>query len=91
MVAYLKAVQKMNQGKTPQNLALAVNYTGLDMELIKEISWYKFSTDGQVNVERVMDFQKWAFEKGYIDGLAKEEQLFDFSFIEYANQAISKP
>ena len=60
------------------------------METLKEISWYHLFPDGRINVKSVIDFQKWAFEKGYIDGLAKEDELFDFSFIEYANQAISK-
>ena len=91
MVAYLKAVQQYNKGKTERNLEILAEHTGLDQELLKEACWPSFRDDGKINVQSVLDFQAWAVEKGLLDSPATEEQFWDPSFVEYANQVLGTP
>jgi NitT/TauT family transport system substrate-binding protein len=88
MVAYLKAVRQYNQGKTERNVEILAKYTELDPELLREVCWLSFRDDGQINVQSVLDFQAWAVEKGYLDSSVTEEQFWDPSFVEYANEIL---
>ena len=47
--------------------------------------------DGQINLQSVLDFQAWAVEKGYVESPVAEEQLWDPSFVEYANEVLGEP
>lgn len=85
MVAYFKAVQQYNQGKTKRNLELLADFTGLDQELLTQACWPSFRDDGQINVQSVLDFQAWAVEKGYLDHPVTVEKFWDPSFVEHAN------
>ena len=91
MTAYLKAVRQYNQGKTKRNLEILVEHTGLDQTLLEEACWSLVRNDGTINVESVLDFQDWALEKGYIDNPVTEDQFWDPSFVEYANQVLGAP
>lgn len=88
IVAYLKAVRQYNQGKTERNLEILAEYTGLDEELLKQTCWPSLRDDGQINVQSVLDFQAWAVEKGYLDTVVREEQFWDSSFVEYADEVL---
>ncbi|MFC1561214.1 ABC transporter substrate-binding protein, partial [Candidatus Latescibacterota bacterium] len=91
MIAYLKAVQQYNQGKTERNLEILSKHTGLDQELLKKACWLPIHEDGRINAESVLDFQAWAVEKGYLDNTITENQFWDPSFIEYANEVLKIP
>jgi NitT/TauT family transport system substrate-binding protein len=88
MVAYLKAVGQLKEGKTERNLEILAKHTGLDRPLLSEACWYSFREGGWINVQSVFDFQEWALEKGYLDSLVAEEQFWEPSFVEYANQVL---
>jgi len=88
MVAYLKAVRQYNQGKTDRNLEIIAKHTGLDQELLRQACWMPIREDGQLHLQSVLDFQAWALEKGYLDSTLTEDQLWDPSFAEYANQVL---
>ena len=88
MIAYRKAVQQYNEGQAERNLGILKEYTGLDEELLKQACWPSFREQGRINVQEVLKFQTWAVEKGYLDNLATEEQFWDPSFVEYANQVL---
>jgi NitT/TauT family transport system substrate-binding protein len=88
MVAYLKAVRQVNQGKTERNIKTLAKYTGLDQELLKKTCWPAFRNDGQINIESVNDFQNWVFKKGLIDTVISPNQFWDPNFIEYANKVL---
>ncbi len=91
MVAYLKAVQQYNQGKTEHNLDLLTKFTGLDRELLKEACWVQMRNDGRMNVESVLDFQTWALGKGFLDKEVTGEQIWEPSFVEHACQVLNIP
>jgi NitT/TauT family transport system substrate-binding protein len=91
MVAYLKAVRQYNQGKTERNLEILAEHTGLDRELLNQACWLPMRNDGRIYVQSVFDFQAWAVEKGFLDSKVTEEQFWDASFVEHANQVLNRP
>jgi NitT/TauT family transport system substrate-binding protein len=84
MVAYLKAVRQYNEGKTPRNIEILAKHTGLDEELLTDCCWPAIRADGRINCESVLDFQRWAIERGLLDDLVTKEQFWDPHFVEHA-------
>ncbi|MDH4207472.1 MAG: ABC transporter substrate-binding protein [Anaerolineae bacterium] len=88
MVAYLRGVRQYNEGKTDRNLEIMAEFSGLDKEFLQAACWFDVYDDGHVNVQSLLDFQEWAVGKGYLDSVVPQEELYDPSFIEYANQVL---
>lgn len=88
ITAYLKAVQQYNEGKTERNMELMIEFTGLDEELLEQICWPTFRDDGSINVQSLLDFQDWAFEKDFISSILTAEEFWDPSYVEFANEAL---
>lgn len=88
MLAYLKAVQQYNEGKTDRNVEILAKYTKLDPALVKRMCWPTIKADGAVNLDSVLDFQKWAQSKGLVKTPVTAEQLYDPSFARYAAQQL---
>jgi len=86
--AYLKAVRQYNEGKTARNLEIIAQYTELEMELLQATCWPSMRDSGAINLERLMEFQRWGMEKGEIDAILTEEQLMEPRFINAANAAL---
>jgi NitT/TauT family transport system substrate-binding protein len=91
MIAYLKAVQQLNQGKTKRNLEILSEQTGLDQAFLEEACWSAIRNDGSINVANVLEFQDWAVESGLVDEPVTGDQFWDPSFVEYANQVLAAP
>lgn len=91
MVAYLRAVQQYSEGKTERNLEILNKHTGLDRELLLRACWPAIRTDGWINPDSVLEFQAWAIEEGFLDNSVTEEQFWDPTFVEYANQVLGAP
>ncbi len=89
MVAYLKAVRQYNKGKTKRNIEILAKHIRLNYELLEEICWPTIRGDGQINIQSVMDYQKWALKKDYLDQQVPPNQFWDSSFIENANKILS--
>ena len=90
MVAYFEAVQRYNQGKTDRNVEILAKYTRLDQELLRQACWVPMREDGQINLQSVLDFQVWALKKGFIDRTVTEDEFWDPSFVEHANQVLGR-
>ena len=88
MVAYLRAVRQLAEGKTDRNVEIVTRGTGLDRELVRDACWTDYREDGRLNIESVLDFQEWALDAGLLDTTLPAEQLWDPSFVDYANQAL---
>jgi NitT/TauT family transport system substrate-binding protein len=67
MRAYLEAVARFRQGKTPRNLQVLAAATGLDRDLLSRTCWPTLSQDAEVNTSSVLEFQAWALSKGLVD------------------------
>jgi len=90
MVAYLRGVRQLNQGKTERNLQILEATTGLDREELRSLCWPTFRDDGQINTESLIEFQAWILDRGLIDEPVSEQQFWDPSFSAYANQALKE-
>ncbi len=89
MLAYLKAVREYKQGKTERNLKIIAKHSGLDEELLKRCCWPSLRENGRINIESILDFQKWAVKKGLLDKVVTPEQFWDPSFVSYASRVLS--
>jgi NitT/TauT family transport system substrate-binding protein len=88
MLAYLKAVQQYNQGKTDRNMALMEAFTEEKPEALKQICWPTFRNDLMINTQSVLDFQDWAIQSNLLESPVKVEQFWDPAYVEYALGAV---
>lgn len=84
MVAYLQAARQWNEGKTDRNVELAVEFTELDEETLRNMCWNSVDPDGQIVMDDVLGFQDWAYDNGFVDERVDEQDLFEGRFIDYA-------
>ncbi|MEK6256080.1 MAG: hypothetical protein N2C13_02025, partial [Chloroflexota bacterium] len=84
MLGYLNAVAFYSEGKTDRNSELVAEHSGLTLDEVKEACWQPIKADGQINVDGIMEFQEWAFAKGYIDAIVDPDQFWDPQFVDYA-------
>jgi NitT/TauT family transport system substrate-binding protein len=88
MVAYRKAVQQYNQGKTERNVEIIAKHTELQPEFLKQLCWPHLRSDGRIDTQSILDFQDWAVKHGYLEKSLTPEQFWDPSFVEYANEIL---
>jgi NitT/TauT family transport system substrate-binding protein len=88
MVAYLQGVKQYNTGKTERNLEILQNYTHLDRELLKQSCWVAIAEDGFVIRQPVQEFIDWMYANKQISKKVDEDQLFDMSYVTYANAVV---
>ena len=91
MIAYLKGVRQYNLGKTARNLDIEASATGLDRDLLARTCWQPIRGDGRINVESVLDFQRWAVRRGALDAPVPPERFWDPSFVDQANEVLGPP
>jgi len=80
--AYLRGVNKYNEGKTDRNLEIMAKYTNLDVELLKRACWPPMNSNGVINTSTVDEFQNWALSQGLIDQVSPVDSYWDPSFVE---------
>jgi NitT/TauT family transport system substrate-binding protein len=85
MVAYLKAIQQFNQGKTDRNVEIIAKYTKLTPEEIKQACWTSFKPDAKIDSTSVLGFEQWTVDKGYVDTPLTVDQIIDNEFVDNAN------
>jgi NitT/TauT family transport system substrate-binding protein len=88
MVAYLQGVRQYNLGKTPRNVEIVSKETGLDPEIVRWACWESIRGDGKINVESVLDFQRWAVGRRVLDAVLPPERFWDPSFVEQAGRTL---
>ena len=91
MLAYLKAVRQYNHGKTDRNVKIVAKYTKTDEDLLRRSCWPSLREDGQINAESLLDYQRWALRKGFLDRIVPANQFWDPTFVEAANKGVNKP
>jgi len=84
LLAYLKAIQQFNEGKTDRNVEIVAEFTQLPAEEVREICWPSFQPDGKIYAQGLTDFEQWARAKGYIDHELSLDQIWDPQFVEQA-------
>lgn len=84
MVAYLKAVRQYNEGKTAKNISLMAEFTKSTPEEAENYCWQSFTDDGHVNLNFILEYQKWAFNKGYLDREMELSEFWEGRYLQYA-------
>jgi len=90
MLAYLKGIRTYNEGRTPRNLEIVQKYTKLDQKILKKSVWPCLNSDGQVLMGPILDMQDWLYENGFVDSKVEAKDMMDTSFIEWANEELSR-
>jgi hypothetical protein len=84
------ASRQYAEGKTERNLAIVEEATGLTRAQIEGACWPVFEPDGRVASDGFLDFQPWAFSRGFIERVLTEDEMVDHRFNEYANRVLSR-
>ncbi len=90
MVAYLKALQEYDRGKTEDNLAIIAKYTKLTPQEVKNVCWDSYRADGKIDPQILTDFAQWTVEKGYVDTPLSIDKIWDPQFVDQANKLVNK-
>jgi NitT/TauT family transport system substrate-binding protein len=85
MVAYLEAVRQYMLGKTAGNVELMAAFLKTTTDVARQSCWQSMRSDGNVNVQSILDFQHWAVDKGYQLKTLLTSEFWDPSFISYAD------
>jgi ABC-type nitrate/sulfonate/bicarbonate transport system substrate-binding protein len=88
MVAYLQGVKQYNEGKTGRNLEILQKYSQLDQDLLKQACWVPIAEDGLVIRQPVEEYMDWMYTNKKITQKLDEDQLFDMSYVTYANAVV---
>jgi NitT/TauT family transport system substrate-binding protein len=88
MVAYLQGVKQYNKGKTERNLEIMAKYTFQDRQLLNQSCWYPITNDGIPSQQSLRDYIDWMYAHKMIPQNINDNQLYDMSFITYANGII---
>ena len=83
MTAYITSVLDFLEGKTEENVALLAEATELEVELIAAACWPSFKSDGSVETSHMMEFQLWAQERGLLDNIVPENEIYNDHFVEF--------
>jgi len=90
LTAYMKGVRQYNEGKTPRNLEIMAEYTGLTTEELETSCWPPINPEGAVNFAATDAMQVWAVARGDQDGLVTEEQFWDPSVLDAALERLDQ-
>lgn len=85
MLAYREAIELYSQGKTERNVAILAAATGEDPALLRKACWASMRPDSRIDAAAMMEFQKWTQARGLVPTLATVAQLWDSTFIAYAD------
>jgi NitT/TauT family transport system substrate-binding protein len=87
MSAYLEAIRRFDQGKTPRNLEVVASATGLDRDLLSRTCWPTVRANAAVNTAGALEFQAWAADRGLVDRQLPLASFYDPSFSDTVRQA----
>jgi ABC-type nitrate/sulfonate/bicarbonate transport system substrate-binding protein len=90
MIAYRQAIAQYLEGKTPRNVEILANSTGDTPELIRRSCWPAMRADGRIDMASVLEYQRWAKAQGYVETPATPAQIWDSSFVTYADSRLGR-
>ncbi len=88
LAGYLRGIRRYNEGKTDRNVEIIAEATELDPELVREACWISMRDDGEIDVESLVGYQRWALREGLIDRAVAPEEFWDPSFVRGANEIL---
>jgi NitT/TauT family transport system substrate-binding protein len=84
MRAYLRGVQRYNEGKTDRNIATIARHTKLPPDIIRRSCWVAVNNDGRIDPAGVQPFLDWALANHYLDGKVPLDLWWNPAFIDAA-------
>jgi NitT/TauT family transport system substrate-binding protein len=88
LAAYLKGVQKYNEGKTDANIQVLAEATGEDPTLLKDSCWIPIRSSGEIDFKAVDTFQQWSIAQKQLDAPITEAQFWDPNFLVAAKELL---
>ena len=85
MLAYREAIGRYLEGKTQRNVAILAAATGEDPAVVRNACWAAMRADSRIDTTGMLHFQQWAHERGLVPTLATVAQLWDSTFVAYAD------
>jgi hypothetical protein len=86
----LKAIRQLRLGKTPRNLAIVEQASGLTPEQVAGACWPALSSDGRVDPSAFRGYQEWSVARGLLDRVLSDDELFDHRFVDRANAEVAR-
>lgn len=80
--AFVRAARQFNEGPTDRNVEILERNTEIDRETLRRACWSTMRNDGGIQEEQILDFQRWALQKGHIKRVVEIEELWDPWFTE---------
>ncbi|MGH7709783.1 MAG: ABC transporter substrate-binding protein [Gemmatimonadaceae bacterium] len=90
LIAYRRGVAKLLEGKTPENVQIMVSETGDTPDLVRQSCWPTFRADGRIDLASTQEYQRWLQQKGLVPELATPDQMWDPSFLAYADSVLKQ-
>jgi len=88
--AMLEAIRQFRRGKTPRNLALVEDFTGLNSEQVAAACWPTGLDDARVDASTLRGYQEWAVARGLMQRTLSDAELVDHRFIDHANAELAR-
>lgn len=86
--AYLRAVARYAEGKTPRNIEILAKATQLDPDLLRRMCWPVIPLDGKIDAQSIVRFSAWAHQQGLADRpLASADEIWN---PDYLNKALQR-
>jgi NitT/TauT family transport system substrate-binding protein len=90
LIAYLKAVRQLEEGKTRHNLEVLARVTEEGADALQRMCWPSYHLDGHIDARNIADFQAWALERKLIDRVATAEEFVESSLVAQAYAALAQ-
>jgi NitT/TauT family transport system substrate-binding protein len=90
LAAYLKGVEKYNEGKTDQNLAILSEATEISIDMLENSCWLSISPDGLIDFDGVEKFQQWSVDQEFMERAITEQEFMDTSFLAKAKALLEE-
>ena len=84
MRAYLRGARRFAEGMTPRNIEIIARTTGFDPKVLAKVCPPSISVNGTLDLEWLLEFQKWAVKRGYLDKVGGIDAGVDMAFAQAA-------
>lgn len=84
IAAYLRGVRQYQEGKTERNLELLLRGQRWSREELLETCWVAVREDGRVDLQSLLEYQRWAVPRGLLSRVLEAEEIWEPRFVEEA-------
>jgi NitT/TauT family transport system substrate-binding protein len=90
LIANLKAVRQLEEGKTKRNLEVLARVTEESTEELQRMCWPAYYRDGHIDSHSIADFQEWALKHRLIDRAATQQEFLEPNLVAQASAALDQ-